>query len=705
MSISQQTLDTLLQVVDSAKARIVGVDLLKNNAEAQVLTSVIQAFGDCHTAFIYVSPCRAGSVLYPPDVVLCHPDVGLLILEAKSHSIDKLLKIEAGSIWLKYWNKHKPVNVIRQAEDQMYEIQNDLSRIWPYQPGPLIVNMVAFPNISEDEWRERNYHQVHPCAQLLLREQILDPDRLKRRVESLVQDRLQRAHLPEKLSPLHLDALLRIFGNSQSINSKPPLRPEVEQQKLGAIIDQFNAQDHYLSAEQKQLAQVTVGGFPRLVRGVAGSGKTIVLAEQVARYLYRQLPGFDSMLLPEADVSVAVVCFNQTLADFLRRKVQTAYKMRTLAEEVPSKVLLITHLNNLFWTLCKYRSWPLNYISTKDVPDPVERAQQYRSQIATFAENEPERYHKLCFDALFIDEGQDFDPEEYKLLLDLVKTDPHTGEKTLIIFYDDAQNVYGRPRPVWQSLGINIRRERSRVMRRSFRNTRQIVELAFNVLLGTQAPATIKVQTKTFADLSYLRDQRLIEESENYCKVWFAERDGLMPQVKAFVSHADEVGWVAQEIVRLLKEEAVRPEDILVLFQQPAFINLFGLKQQIQQAIPSQQFIEPYGTSVDKHGYIFRPGYLTLSTVYGAKGYDAPIVFLIGSDRFDTDTKGRAAFYVGATRAKLLLYVTGMERGQSLLTETKSVLNLMVQQEEHEQHQVMDVAQATDELPLLIGVG
>jgi len=685
MAISDHIHDNLQRVVESATARIVGIDLLKNDADALVLTSVIKAFGACDTAFIYASPCRAGSVLYPPDVVLCHPDVGLLILEAKSHSINKLLKIEAGSIWLKYWNSHKPVNVIRQAEDQMYEIKNDLFRLWLHQPGPLIVSMVAFSNIAEEEWRAHNYHHVHPCAQLLLREQILASDRFKRRVESLVLDRLQRSNLSEKLTQLHLDALLRVFGNSQTINQRPIPRAKVEQQKLGALIDRFNAQDHYLSAEQKQLAQVTVGGFPRLVRGVAGSGKSVVLAEQVARYLYRQLPGFDSMLLPEADVAVAVVCFNQTLADFLRRKVQTAYKMRTLTEDVPSRVLLITHLNHLFWTLCKHRGWPLAYISTKDVADPAMRAQQYRAQIAAFAERELARYHELCFDALFVDEGQDFDPEEYKLLLDLVKTDPHTGDKTLIIFYDDAQNVYGRPRPVWLSLGINVQRERSRVMRRCFRNTRQIVELAFNVLLGTQAPASTKVQTKTFADMAYLREQRLIEESEQYCKVWFAEREGMLPQVKTFRSHTDEVAWVAQEIVRLIGEEAVRPEDILVLFQQPSAINCFLLKQQIQQVLPGQQFIEPYGKSADKQGYIFRPGYLTLSTVYGAKGYDAPVVFVIGADRFETDTKGRAALYVGTTRAKLLLYVTGVERGQSLLTETQAVLNIMSEMEEQNQ--------------------
>lgn len=262
-------------------------------------------------------------------------------------------------------------------------------------------------------------------------------------------------------------------------------------------------------------------------------------------------------------------------------------------------------------------------------------------------------------------------------MLDLVKPDPQTGDKPLMIFYDDAQNVYGRPRPVWLSLGINVRGERSRVMRRCFRNTRQIVELALNVLLGTQAPETVKVKTKTFADLAYLREQQLIEETEHYCKVWFAEREGVLPQVKSFRSYGDEITWVAQELVRLITVEAVRPEDLLVLFYQPSTINLHALKQQLQQALPGQAFIEPYGDSADKQHYLFRPGYLTLSTVYGAKGYDAPVVFVIGADRFADDTQGRAAFYVGATRAKLLLYVTGVTREHSLLTEADAVLKQM----------------------------
>ena len=58
---------------------------------------------------------------------------------------------------------------------------------------------------------------------------------------------------------------------------------------------------------------------------------------------------------------------------------------------------------------------------------------------------------------MFIDEGQDFEPEEYRLIhLDLIRPNEVSGEKPVLIFYDDAQNVYGRARPVWDEVGLNL---------------------------------------------------------------------------------------------------------------------------------------------------------------------------------------------------------------------------------------------------------
>jgi superfamily I DNA/RNA helicase len=62
------------------------------------------------------------------------------------------------------------------------------------------------------------------------------------------------------------------------------------------------------------------------------------------------------------------------------------------------------------------------------------------------------------------------------------------------------------------------------------------------------------------------------------------------------------------------------------------------------------------------------------STIHSAKGYDAPIVFIMNAQGFGQDPKSRARFYVGATRAQLLLYITGHgEEDEGLLSEMEEV--------------------------------
>ncbi|MBV8113203.1 MAG: ATP-binding domain-containing protein, partial [Silvibacterium sp.] len=88
--------------------------------------------------------------------------------------------------------------------------------------------------------------------------------------------------------------------------------------------------------------------------------------------------------------------------------------------------------------------------------------------------------------------------------------------------------------------------------------------------------------------------------------------------------------------------------------------------------------IKPYGESSnpDKDKYIFEDDCLTLATVEAAKGYDSPIVFLMGADLFGETVESRARFYVGATRAKMHLFVTGI-RGQGFAEEAVAVSNLL----------------------------
>lgn len=679
MPISPEVAKQLTAAVRDATIQVIGQDLVKNDGEARLLTAVVRAFGDAAAGFIYASPSRANSHSRPPDVVLCHPKVGLMIFEGKDLAIKQVQGIEAGSIMVRYEGYNRPHNVIRQVEDALFEIELDILKlIRNRRAKPLTNCMVALTRISESAWCGRGYDRALPSQQMLFADQIDDPERLRRRVLAWVEETSLQANKRPPIDKEQIEIIAQVFGNSDVINEKRPPRREVDQNTLGGYVDEMMALEKYLSEEQKELSRLPVGEFPRLVRGVAGSGKSVVLANMVGRYLHRRLESLDAPLFPPEPFRIAVTCFNHALVEFLRRKITTAYREQTLSEDVPGGPIVICHLNQLLYQLINGHGWPLRYVRVDEVPDASLRAQRYRAQIADFARTQPTLYQQLCFDALFLDEGQDLEPEEYRLLLDLIRPHPTTGEKPLIIFYDDAQNLYGRTRPVWRELGLNLAvGDRSRVMRECFRNSRQIVELAFNVLLGAQAPAEIRVQTRTYADIGYLKERGLVQELGDHVRVGFAERESQVPAVYEFAGEGAERAWVAQEVVRLIRDEQVRAEDILITFYRPALVNVEELERQIAAALPDLRFIHPYGGNEDRDQYIFQPGCLTVSTVYGVKGYDAPIVFVIGTDRFAYTTEGRAAFYVAATRAKLLLYVTGVATRDSLLTEAKSVVRVL----------------------------
>jgi superfamily I DNA and RNA helicase len=262
-------------------------------------------------------------------------------------------------------------------------------------------------------------------------------------------------------------------------------------------------------------------------------------------------------------------------------------------------------------------------------------------------------------------------------LMRLVRVDPNTGLKNIVIFYDDAQNLYGRPRPTWSKLGIDVAGRRTRVMQTCFRNTREIVEFAFNLLLGVKSE--VRAETRQFADVKYLEEKGLVEELSDRWRVHFAERTfDTPPEVRLFHSREDELKWLLETISYLTDKEEVRPEDILVVFRTD--FDYRNLSERICARCPKlTNFIKPYGkpSNPDKDRYIFEECALTLGTVESVKGYDAPIVFLIGADFMQNDKKGRAFFYVAATRAKMRLYVSARAVKGSLAEEALTVRELL----------------------------
>ena len=284
-----------------------------------------------------------------------------------------------------------------------------------------------------------------------------------------------------------------------------------------------------------------------------------MLANLAVRYLKRRLGDVQKGLFDSAtnhNVRIAVVCFNRALVAFLRVKTRDSFYQQAM-KALPRESLDVCHFNGLLYSLSQQGVF--EYVHVEQVSDAVARATTYLSQLQHKTPDD------APYDAIFVDEGQDFEPAEFQLLCRLVRPSPEANEPTIVIFNDDAQNLYGRARPTtWADIGLNVTGGRSRVMKECFRNTRQIIEFAFNVLLGSRAG--YDVRTRTFADVANLLELGLVEERQNGYAVQFAERTEPPPTVQLYRRGDEELNATIDELSVLIQEQQVRPEDILVLF-------------------------------------------------------------------------------------------------------------------------------------------
>ncbi len=649
----------------SASLECVGIDLIKNDAQARLGMALIRAFHDSSEGFIYFEPCTARSSRKPPDAVLCTKELGVVVIECKGYSPGIIERVQAGTLHLRLSGRRQQQNPLDQARDVMFDLKNATERKVAAGLGaPLFSYFVALPNYPTSAWKESGFMDHFPNRELLLSED-MEPQALGRRMLRTAAEDLRRTPRAVAITPAELRIVRGIFGDSALLNSTQSF-PQKTESSLGSMIAESISSDKELSAEQRQISELEVGGFPRLVRGVAGSGKSVVLAIQLARYLTANL---QPKLFNQPARKIAAICFNRCFAQLLKRKVEESYSART-HESLPEN-LHVTNLNKLMHQLSHLYNWPIRYIPIGEVPDAAARAVAYVDSIDSFAASQPELYDSVTFRAIFVDEGQDFEPEEYVLLQRLIRPDPVTKERSLIIFYDDAQNLYARKRPVWKELGIDLTGGRSRVMRECFRNTREIVTFAFNMLLGSQSENPRLVKTREFAGLAELRQNGLVDEVHGLYEVNFAEREGEWPIIKTMNTRKEELSWLVRELTHLIVEEEVEPHHLLVLCRSRDLCDEVrnGVSELMTRKIVGD--VRCPSDKEEKDEFIFHDGQLTISTVKSAKGYEAQIVFMFGSDAYSTEDEGRAEFYVGATRAQLRLYVSGLAKANSVFQEAE----------------------------------
>jgi len=551
-----------------------------------------------------------------PDFILYSDKVGLVVFEVKDWVLDQIRKANPHEFLLEINGEAQArKNPLKQAHDYIGDLKDKIkadgklvSPIPDHHGNPRIpINCrVVFPNINKFEYTQKNLHSVIPAEKIFFADD-LNP------TSEICCDRSGSCFLKtlnERFPPM-----FRFSVSPKDVQHlKQLMFPEVRielpnRAGKGGYAEQAERLK-ILDHNQEALARQFDGGH-RIIVGASGSGKTLVLAHK-AGFLQRYNPAIKSILF---------VCYNITLVNYVRRIL--AGKGLPLGDAG----VTVCH----FYELC---SW----ITGESIPYEKEDNAFYET-VTQMALSELSSFGRK-FDAILVDEGQDFTPDMFKVVTGLLN--PATNNLTIAL--DDNQNIY-RSKSQWKELGIEAR-GRVHKLPGVYRNTAEIAGFAAH-FLGNEGGS----EEKADAQLKLFED--------------FYDFHGPAPELCRFETLDRMVAGVAERAANLIKTEGFPFSELAVLFalKQPDRNCPETLPEMLEaalekQGILSQWMSESYRT---KKAYDITTDRVTISTIHSAKGLDYAVVFLLGLDYLTpkgwSEEQIASLVYVGITRARYRLII------------------------------------------------
>lgn len=548
-----------------------------------------------------------GPAARQPDFVILGPRLGLLVLEVKAWRRSTLREATPDTVTLNTpRGRVTEAHPLRQARDYALELA-DLLRadpllVWPsgLHQGHLVLPYgwaVVCSHLKRAELSDPAFDTLFAPHRTLLADDLddaLDPgtffDRL---LGSMVMQFPHTLSLPQRdRVRWHLFPELRLQANPQRTLFEDDAAAGPTPAHLLAVLD----------LQQEQLARA-LGEGHRVVHGVAGSGKTLILVVRA-----QQLAQTASPTRP-----VLVLCFNRALAQRLTELLHTR-------GVDPARVVVRT-----------FHAWCDDLLRTYALQVPA--AAQGEDRWAALADAVVRgvaqgRVPAGQYHAVLIDEAHDFAPDWLRVATQMV--DPAT--QSLLVMYDDAQSIYRRERR-WALSSVGISAVgRTHVLRLNYRNTAEVLGLAARVvgdLLGAQAAWA--------------------EDGVAHLHPDSAGRHGPLPVLLRAADRAQEAQWLVERIAQALAE-GVPAQQIAVLTRtQQLQAPLQAALRQRAIAVQAQR--DPQGV----RGMHWNHASVKLLTLHSAKGLEFQWVAVAGLDQMPhpqaTLEEELRLLYVGLTRA------------------------------------------------------
>lgn len=657
---------------------------------------------------------KVGQTRKEPDILIADFELGLIVVEVKSVTIDQIVAI-AGH-WWQFQNFYtSDGHPYEQAENQLFGLLGYCDR----EPGlrRLVTGraLVALPLITQQQWQQKGFSQLPSCPPIIFQD-YLGHDRDQQSVISSQSTtdnglihQIQRT-IPVikggKLNNEQWKLLLAVLGGAPVFRkavrrrtSTPNLQtPTPAEGTRGWVLLQAQAQLSELDWQQEQIGKQIPPG-PQRIRGIAGSGKTILLCQKAAH-----------MHLKHPDWDIALVFFSRSLYEPMIKQVDNWLRRFSHGEvqyDPMNPKLRSLHAwgakcqPGLYSIICEAAGvQPLTVYYT-DSKQPHEALAEACSLLLE------KGVIPQMFDAILIDEGQDLivdhqlkfedkQPFYWMAYQALRPVDPtHPDTRRLIWAYDEAQSLESLNVPTASEVfGDQLAHlvtgqyqdgiKKSEIVHRCYRTPGPILTAAHGLSMGLLRKAGMLsgiTRTEDWQAIGYevkgrfIRGQQItlrhVEESPHPIpQLW--QKPVL--EFEIYPSRQQEFTALAANILHNLKQDGLKASrEILVLVLGSFFESMqlethvagFLMEQGINIFIPGAtecNVLKPDPENRDPNKF-WDEGAVTVSRIHRAKGHEADMVYVVGLDSVAKDESNvtfRNQLFVALTRARGWVKLSGI---------------------------------------------
>lgn len=687
--------------------------------EKKVWDAIKQAYRDkdnqgiCTAYWRYPLFTKVGEQRKEPDILIADKEYGITIIEVKSIKIQQLTAVN-GHLW-EYTNFYEQYgNPYQQAENQLYSLLGVFDRESELRRKIRGNVLIALPYISEDEWIANGFDKL-PGVPPIIFSNSLGRSTLLNKIKNT-----PNVQNGEDINDERWKTLLSILSGSPVYRKEILTATANITTRLG-VITSLTTKLSEMDIQQETIGKIIPPG-PQRIRGIAGSGKSVLLCQKAA-HMHLKHPNWD----------IALVFFSRSLYEEVINQVDrwlrhfsngdvcydenVKQKLKILhawgAKERPGFYSLVCATHGV-------KALTVNDIKDQYIPGTGNSIGYICTQFLKKVKN-PEP----LFDAILIDEGQDLmviDKYKYEdrqpfywLAYQMLKPfdDEDPMNRRLIWAYDESQSLDNLTIPTSKELFGNDPAfknfvagnhkggtKKSEIMHRCYRTPGPILTAAHAIGMGLLRPDGMlrgitnkedwrnigyEVLKGNFRQGETITLQRPSKNSPNLVpSLW---KDPVL-NFKTFNSRQEELKYLADAIKSNIENDYLTPsKHILVVVlgegneatELQKEVGRTLLNNNIDYYIPAmkEKNLDTFKHwSEKKPDQFIENGAVTVSLVPRAKGNEANIVYVVGADlvaKDESNIKLRNQLFVGLTRSKGWANLSGIG-DYSMYDEIKNVI-------------------------------